>query len=175
MALPREYDNELCSVARSLEVIGERWTLLIIRDAFYGVTRFSDFQGHLLIPPAVLTERLKLLVEHQIMSTSIGPRGRSEYALTLKGERLWPVVWGLMNWGNEFYVEAALRRPIVHFNCGGRLTPLGNCGRCGAVPSPRDLEVRPRRSKSREADRHDRISLLLRKPHRMLEPFVDAA
>ena len=175
MALRREYDNEVCPVARSLEVIGERWTLLIIRDAFYGVVRFTDFREHLEIPPAVLTERLRLLVEHEIMTTSVGASGRSEYALTRKGELLWPVVWSMMNWGNEHYVESGLRRPIVHHGCGGQLTPLGNCGRCGVVPAPRDLEVHPRRSKSRGIDRDDRISRLLKKPHRMLDPFVDAA
>ena len=175
MALPREYDNELCPVARSLEVIGERWTLLIVRDAFYGVVRFTDFQKHLEIPPAVLTERLRLLLDHEIMTTSVGDSGRSEYALTRKGELLWPVVWAMMNWGNEYYVESGLRRAIVHFECGGQLTPLGNCGRCGTVPAPRDLEVHPRRSKSRDTGRDDRISRLLRKPHRMLVPFSDAA
>lgn len=175
MALPREYENELCPVARSLEVIGERWTLLVVRDAFYGVVRFTDFQTHLMIPPAVLTERLRLLVDHDIMTTSIGDSGRSEYALTRKGELLWPVVWSMMNWGNEHYVESDLRRPIVHFECGGELTPLGNCGRCGAVPAPRDLEVHPRRSKSAGTDRTDRVCRLLTKPHRMLVPLSDAA
>ena|SRR5690242_16084493 len=173
MALRREYDNEVCPVARTLEVIGERWTLLILRDAFYGVVRFTDFRTHLELPPAVLTERLKLLVEHEIMTTSVGSSGRDEYRLTLKGEQIWQVVWSMMNWGNEHYVEPALRRPIVHHGCGGRLTPLGNCGRCGLVPGPRDLEVHPRRSKA--MDRDDRISKLLKKPHRMLEPFADAA
>ncbi|OBI14288.1 hypothetical protein A5714_14060 [Mycobacterium sp. E2462] len=175
MALRREYDNEVCPVARSLEVIGERWTLLIIRDAFYGVVRFTDFREHLAIPPAVLTERLKLLVEHDIMTTSVGASGRSEYALTHKGELLWPVVWAMMHWGNEFYVEPPLRRPIVHVTCDGQLTPLGNCGRCGAVPAPRDLEVHPRRDTSTDSARDDRVSRLLRKPHRMLHPLIDAA
>ena len=175
MALKREYDNELCPVARALEVIGERWTLLIVRDAFYGVIRFSDFRAHLAIPPAVLTERLRLLVEHEILTTSVGASGRDEYLLTPKGEQLWPIVWSMMRWGNEYYVADALRRPIVHHGCGGQLTPLGNCGRCGTVPGPRDLEVHPRASKTKGAERHDRISRLLMHPHRMLEPFTDVA
>jgi DNA-binding HxlR family transcriptional regulator len=175
MAPKREYDNEICPVARSLEVIGERWTLLIIRDAFYGVIRFTDFRTHLEIPPAVLTERLRLLVVHEILTTSVGASGRDEYLLTEKGEQLWPVVWSMMHWGNEYYVTEGLRRPILHHACGGELTPLGNCGRCGMVPAPRDLEVHPRRSRSKATDRDDRISLLLRRPHRMLEPFSEAA
>jgi DNA-binding HxlR family transcriptional regulator len=175
MALRREYDNEICPVARSLEVVGERWTLLIIRDAFYGVVRFTNFRSHLDIPPAVLTERLRLLVEHEILTMSIGTSGRDEYLLTHKGVQLWPVVWAMIHWGNGYYVTEGLRRPIVHHKCGGQLTPLGNCGRCGTVPGPRDLEVHPRASRSRATDRDDRISRLLLRPHRMLETFTEAA
>jgi hypothetical protein len=79
----------------------------------------------------------------------------------------------MMHWGNEYYVADELRRPIVHHGCGGQLTPLGNCGRCGSVPSPRDLEVHPRRSKA--TDRDDLVSRLLMRPHRMLEPLTEAA
>ncbi|MET0702596.1 MAG: helix-turn-helix domain-containing protein [Mycobacterium sp.] len=168
MALRREYDNELCPVARSLEVIGERWTLLIIRDAFYGVTRFSDFRSHLGLPPAVLSERLRLLQEHGVIVTAEAASRRDEYRLTDKGEQLWPVVWAMMHWGNEHYVENGARRPIVHHLCGGTLTPLGNCARCGTIPRPRDLEVHPRRE---PGTRDDRISLLLQTPHRLLEPL----
>jgi HxlR-like helix-turn-helix protein len=116
-----------------------------------------------------------LLVEHEILTTSIGTSGRDEYLLTPKGEQLWPVVWAMMHWGNEYYVIDGLRRPIVHHGCGGQLTPLGNCGRCGRVPAPRDLEVHPRASRSEGSNRDDRISKLLMRPHRMLEPFTDAA
>jgi DNA-binding HxlR family transcriptional regulator len=175
VALRREYEKELCPVARTLEVIGERWTLLIIRDAFYGVHRFNDFRAHLDIPPAVLIERLRLLGEHEILTTSKGARGRDQYLLTPKGEQLWPVVWAMMHWGNEYYVTEGLRRPIVHHGCGGPLTPLGNCGRCGIVPAPRDLEVYPRASESKTADRDDLVSRLLTRPHRMLEPLTETA
>ena len=77
MALPREYLGEDCALARALEIVGERWTLLIVRDAFYGVRRFSDFRDHLGIPRAVLTDRLNLLV------SGSGPRcGRSCHGVT---------------------------------------------------------------------------------------------
>ena len=95
-------------MARSLEVIGERWTLLIVRDAFYGVRRFSDFRDHLDIPRAVLSERLNLLVEHGILARSAAASGRDEYALTEKGERLWPTMRSLMAWGNEYYMPGPL-------------------------------------------------------------------
>ena len=68
MALPREYTTESCPIARSLEIVGERWTMLVVRDAFYGVRRFSDFRAHLGIPKAVLSERLSLLVDEGVLA-----------------------------------------------------------------------------------------------------------
>jgi len=174
MALRRTYEENVCPIARSLEVIGERWTLLIIRDAFYGVRRFSDFRAHLGIPPAVLTERLKRLVDEEIMSTELAESGREEYLLTKKGERLWPTVWSLMSWGNEYYMEKGLRRPIVHIDCGGRLGPSGHCGRCDELVGPRDLEVHPRRQQA-HVQRKDRVSRMLAKPHRLIDPLTDRA
>jgi hypothetical protein len=118
---------------------------------------------------------LRLLVEHEIMKTSTGASGRDEYLLTPKGEQLWPVVWAMIHWGNEYYVADNLRRPIVHHQCGGQLTPLGNCGRCGTVPGPRDLEVHPRASRSKSTRSDDRVTRLLSRPHRMLEPLSEVA
>src|ERR1700749_74016 len=80
VALPREYPAESCPIARSLEIVGERWTLLIVRDAFYGVRRFSDFHAHLGTPKAVLAERLASLVEEGVLAKEAG-----EYRLTDKG------------------------------------------------------------------------------------------
>ena len=96
MALPREYTAESCPIARSLEIIGERWTLLIVRDAFYGVRRFSDFRAHLGIPKAVLAERLSLLVAEGVLTKTTTGRRHDEYVLTEKGRRLWPTIWSLI-------------------------------------------------------------------------------
>jgi DNA-binding HxlR family transcriptional regulator len=109
VALPREYAAESCPIARSLEIVGERWTLLVVRDAFYGVRRFSDFRAHLGIPKAVLSERLSLLIDEGVLAKTAGVRGRDEYVLTPKGRRLWPVIWSLAGWGNENYVEQPQR------------------------------------------------------------------
>ncbi|HSS23056.1 MAG TPA: helix-turn-helix domain-containing protein, partial [Mycobacterium sp.] len=96
--------------ARSLEIVGERWTLLIMRDAFYGVRRFSDFRSHLGIPKAVLAERLAFLVAEGVLTKVTGNRGRDEYELTGEGRQLWPMIWSMISWGNENYLDKPSRR-----------------------------------------------------------------
>jgi DNA-binding HxlR family transcriptional regulator len=115
MALRREYDNEVCPVARSLEVIGERWTLLIIRDAFLGLRRFEEFQASLGIARNVLTDRLNRLVDHGMLER-VRYRERPErfeYHLTAKGRDLDVALAGLRQWGDAYLSERpnrALRR-----------------------------------------------------------------
>jgi DNA-binding HxlR family transcriptional regulator len=171
MALPRTYEGEVCAVARSLEVIGERWTLLIIRDAFYGVCRFSDFRDHLGIPRAVLTERLSLLVEHGILARATAASGRDQYSLTEKGQRLWPTIWSLLAWGNEYYVPDALRRPFTHAGCGGTVGADGLCQACRVTPEPRELVVGPRPQRAPGVEKHDPVSRALSVPHRLFDPM----
>src|SRR5215467_11562352 len=98
MTLPSTYADRSCSLARTLEVVGERWTLLIVRDAFYGMRRFGDFAAQLGIPRAVLTNRLRSLVEAGVLD-----RDEDGYRLTAKGIALWPVVRAMMAWGDEYY------------------------------------------------------------------------
>jgi DNA-binding HxlR family transcriptional regulator len=173
MALPREYTGEDCPIARALEVVGERWTLLILRDAFYGVRRFSDFRDHLLIPRAVLAERLNLLVEHGILARAAAASGRDEYSLTEKGRRLWPTIWSLISWGNEYYVPGQRRRRFTHAGCGGAVAAEGVCQSCGARPGPDALTVHPRREPSpATAAKHDLVSQALSVPHRLFEPVA---
>lgn len=99
MTLPNTYADGNCPLARTLEVVGERWTLMIIRDAFYGVRRFGDFATQLGIPRAVLTNRLKSLVQEGVLTREDDGVGGIEYRLTDKGVALWPAVHALMNWG----------------------------------------------------------------------------
>ena len=96
--LGKEYVGQDCGIARALEVFGERWTLLIVRDALYGVRRFRDFQAHLDIPKAVLSDRLNGLVEHGILERRPDPHhaGRSLYELTEAGRDLWPVLHAMV-------------------------------------------------------------------------------
>ena len=165
VALPREYPAESCPIARSLEIVGERWTLLIMRDAFYGVRRFSDFHGHLGVPKAVLAERLALLVEHGVLTKDSG-----EYRLTHKGEQLWPLIWSMIAWGNANYLEKPDRRTYRHADCGGPVGPDRVCRRCEQVPDVGDLIAHPPR-RPRDPNRDDPVSRALRRPHRMLEPI----
>jgi DNA-binding HxlR family transcriptional regulator len=165
VALPREYPSESCPIARSLEIVGERWTLLIMRDAFYGVRRFSDFRNHLGIPKAVLAERLALLVDEEVLT-----KVASEYVLTAKGRRLWPMIWSMISWGNENYLEKPSRRTYRHADCGGVIGQDHVCQRCAQVPDVGDLVAHPPRRPG-DPSRDDPVSQALRRPHRMLEPI----
>jgi DNA-binding HxlR family transcriptional regulator len=174
MALPREYTAESCPIARSLEIIGERWTLLIVRDAFYGVRRFSDFHAHLRIPKAVLTDRLALLVTEGVLTRTAAPSGRDEYVLTGKGHRLWPTLRSLIAWGNENYLDMPLRRTYRHAGCDGTVGPDGTCSNCGDEPRAQDLVVHPPRRPRDRVQRDDPVSRALQRPHRLLEPIRGA-
>ena len=145
--LPREYEDQLCSVARALEVVGDRWTLLIVRDAFMGSKRFQEFETGLGLPKKVLSERLQRLVDEEILETSVyqlRPE-RHEYLLTDKGRGLWRVLAHLLMWGDEHYVgEAGPPRILRHRSCGGRLDMALRCKKCGAdIKDSRDVNIAP--------------------------------
>jgi DNA-binding HxlR family transcriptional regulator len=142
--LGRTYEGQVCSAARALEVVGERWTLLIVRDAFLGVRRFDDFQRSLGIARNVLQGRLERLVEHGILDR-VRYRERPErfeYRLTEKGLDLWPVMVSLLAWGDRH--AAADGPPVVleHRDCGGRVNDRRICEKCGALLGPRDVKAR---------------------------------
>ena len=171
MTLPKDYADERCSLARALEVVGERWTLLIVRDAFFGVRRFGDFAAHLEIPRAVLTSRLSALVEAGVLTLVPGGHGHDEYALTGKGEELWPVVRSLLAWGDEHYSEAGPRRVFRHAADGGVVPPDGVCADCGAIVGSADLMVAPGPGLAAVPAKADPVSVALNVPHRLLEPL----
>jgi DNA-binding HxlR family transcriptional regulator len=171
MALPKDYVSLGCSLSRSLEVIGERWTLLIVRDAFYGVRRFSDFVEHLGIPRAVLSERLALLVDHGVLvKAPAASGGYAEYELTAKGLELWPIVYGLISWGDEHYAQFGTPRIFEHAADGGRIAPDMSCSACGERIDAADVEVVPGPGLATTA-RTDSVSNALTTPHRLLEPL----
>ena len=169
MALPKDYPGQRCSLSRALEVVGERWTLLIMRDAFFGVRRFGDFAAHLGVPRAVLTERLETLGEEGVLAETRGSHGYSEYVLTDKGLSLWPVVRDLLSWGDEYYSANGPRRVFQHVGDGGSIGPDGTCATCGSVVLPADLLILPGPGYDGEED--DLVSKALASPHRLLEPI----
>jgi DNA-binding HxlR family transcriptional regulator len=171
MPLPHDYDGQACSLARSLEIVGERWTLLIVRDAFYGVRRFGDFVSHLEIPRAVLTSRLRALVSEGVMTRVPGPGGHDEYELTDKGTRLWPAVRELMAWGDEFYSPRGPRRVLRHITDGGALDTHGTCESCGATVEAGDTIIEPGPGFERDGRRDDPVSSTFANPRRLLEPL----
>jgi DNA-binding HxlR family transcriptional regulator len=158
-----------CSIAGALEVVGDRWTLLIVRDALYGVRRFNDFQLHLDVPRAVLAERLGRLVEDGILETEQDPEhaGRRLYQLTAAGEELWPVLHALLTWGDRH--RRPNNRTFHHAACGTRLNQHAACPTCGVTPSPRQVIAKPRRGGHER--RHDPVGLALRQPRPLLEPI----
>ncbi|MFC4049461.1 winged helix-turn-helix transcriptional regulator [Actinomadura syzygii] len=162
MALGKDYAAQDCSLARALEAVGERWTLLIVRDAFYGVRRFSDFHVHLDIPRAVLSARLQALVD-----TGILVKDGHDYVLTDMGKELWPVVHTLARWA-ERHLSAEPSRVFVHVACGARVGPDGTCAACGRAAPPEELEIHAVPGARR---RTDPVSRVLRTPHRMLDPI----
>jgi DNA-binding HxlR family transcriptional regulator len=166
--LGKDYQGQDCSLARSLEVVGERWTLLIVRDAFYGVRRFNDFQAHLDIPKAVLSGRLNGLVEHGILERRPDPHhaGRHVYELTAAGRDLWPALHALLAWGDRHRYPNS--RVFTHAACGTRLDASGVCATCGLTPGPDGIVMKPRRGRGTLRD--DPVTAALRAPHRLLEP-----
>jgi DNA-binding HxlR family transcriptional regulator len=169
MALPRQYARQACSMARALEIVGERWTLLIIRDALFGVRRFTDFAAHLDIPRAVLAERLAFLVGEGVLDR-VPSGGREEYLLTDKGQALWPAVRALLAWGDEFYSPAGPGRLFRHVACDAIIGPDGRCPACDLAPAAADLEMLA--GPGQEARRTDPISMALRGPHQLLTPLA---
>ena len=142
--LARDYPGQTCSVARSLELIGERWTLLILRDVFRGKRRFEDIRASLGIARNVLTARLEMLVEEGILERRLYQERpeRHEYFLTEKGLDLWPVLVALVGWGDRHCAgDADPPMVLVHKECGGRMNDRRVCERCGAELGPRDARA----------------------------------
>lgn len=143
--LGKRYDHQVCSIARSLELVGERWSLLIVRDALLGVRRFDDFQKSLGIARNVLADRLNGLVEDGILERvpyQERPE-RFEYRLTEKGADLLPAVIALMHWGDRYLAgEAGPPRIPEHRGCGGDVIEQFVCLRCGDVLAREDVAVR---------------------------------
>ncbi|MCY1277078.1 putative HTH-type transcriptional regulator [compost metagenome] len=139
-----ELDQQPCSLSRTLAVVGDRWTLLVLREAFLGVRRFEDFQQRLGITRHILADRLKTLVEYQVLDKVAyqeRPR-REEYRLTPRGRELYPAILTLVNWGDR-HLAGAEGAPIEHSHktCGQRMHGVLVCSECGEPLLPQDVDL----------------------------------
>lgn len=139
----QELDQANCSLARALSVVGNRWTLLVLREAFLRVRRFDDFQRNLGIARRVLTERLTHLVDQGVLEKVAYQEApvRHEYRLTAKGLGLYPVLISLVHWGDEHYAGEA-GPPLLHRHrtCGHDFRSVLTCSECGEPVCPREVE-----------------------------------
>ena len=143
--LGKTYDSQVCSAARALELVGERWSLLIIRNAlFAGATRFNDFLT-LGIATNILKSRLDGFVDAGIMERRSNPANPEhfEYVLTGKGRGLAPIIVALTEWGDQWAAPGGPPILYVHSVCGGSIELQTHCASCGQVHDPAELGVQP--------------------------------
>ena len=140
------FTNESCSVARTLEIIGERWTFLVLREAFLGVRRFVEFQRNIGVARNILSARLRKLVEHGILERRQYEHRppRFEYRLTERGLDLYPAIVALMQWGDRHAAHPAGRAVVLeHKGCGKDSAPQLVCSQCGEPIGARDMRAKP--------------------------------
>jgi DNA-binding HxlR family transcriptional regulator len=122
----KSFGNMQCPIARSLERVGEWWSILILRDAFYGLTRFDEFQKHLDIAPNMLTRRLNALVEEGLLERHLycEKPPRHEYRLTQRGRDFRPVLLALMAWGNKHFAPEGASVVLLDVATGKNADPV---------------------------------------------------
>lgn len=135
-----------CPIARTLGLLGQKWTLLVLREAFYGTTRFDDFQTNLKVPRPVLSDRLTLLVTHKLLVQEpyqdAGQRVRQGYRLTQKGADLLPALVSLMQWGDRYLVDrAGPSVSLLHKGCGAQVRTELRCASEHVLKTAAELEV----------------------------------
>ena len=141
----RPINDEPCPVARAVEIVGDRWSLLIVRDAFDGTRRFGDFQRGLGMARNILSDRLRKLVEAGILETQDASDGTAyqEYVLTPQGESLFPVVVALRQWGEQHLFKRGERHSVLIDTRTGKPIPrMAPQARDGSVLLPAVTEVR---------------------------------
>ncbi|HEY2051711.1 MAG TPA: helix-turn-helix domain-containing protein [Caulobacteraceae bacterium] len=141
-----QLDAEACSLARTLSIMGDRWTLLILRDCFLRIRRFDDFQARLGIGRPILADRLQKLVAADILAKVPYQERpvRYEYRLTPKGLDLYPVIISLVHFGDQ-HLAGPEGLPVLHRHtaCGNLFDPVLVCSACGEPVGPRDIVVEP--------------------------------
>ncbi|GAA4570863.1 helix-turn-helix domain-containing protein [Micromonospora coerulea] len=148
---------ENCTIARAMAILGERWTLVVLREVFNGIRRFDDMRVRTGIPRQVLTNRLATLVEQGVLRREPyrepGSRVRHEYRLTEKGLDLWPVLVAVLGWGDRYLADpegSPLR--MTHRDCGAEVHVELRCAEGHEVADPRDVVPRPGPGARRRVD-----------------------
>src|SRR5215469_11186495 len=139
-------EDEACSMARTISVIGDRWTLLILRDCFLRIRRFEEFQARLGVTRPILARRLRKLVKDFVL-TKVAYQQRPlryEYRLTPKGLDLYPIVMAIVHWG-DVHMSGKKGRPLLHQHqvCGKTFDPVVVCSECGEPIDPKRVHVHP--------------------------------
>ena len=140
-----EIESLPCSVVRTLSVVGDRWTLLILRDCFLGIRRFDQFQADLGVSRHRLSDRLSKLVAEGVLEKVPYQEKplRHEYKLTEKGLELYPIIVSLLNWGDKWLAgEAGPPVELVHKSCGQTAKLELTCSSCGEVVGPKDMKAK---------------------------------
>jgi DNA-binding HxlR family transcriptional regulator len=143
-------DATTCSVGRTLAVVGEKWSLLVLRDAYNGLRRYDELHRHLGVSDAVLADRLRTLVAAGILERrgyrQPGRRAQAEYVVTDAGWELQPVVVGLLQWGDRHLpTDEGPLVEVRHRGCGGAVEAVVKCAQDGRVLTPRETELVPGR------------------------------
>ncbi|SMX95890.1 transcriptional regulator, HxlR family [Brevibacterium sp. 239c] len=143
-----DFDTAGCSIQKTLDVIGEKWTVLILREAFNGVRRFDQIRDHVGVSDPVLSDRLRKLVNAGVLATTPyrepGRRARSEYRLTSKGFDLYPVMISLLRWGDEHCTDTdGPPLEVFHRDCGEPVRAVVECAAGHSLASPKEALASP--------------------------------
>jgi DNA-binding HxlR family transcriptional regulator len=152
-----DWSTDGCTIQRSMAILGERWTFVVLREVFNGVRRFDDIRRHTGVPRQVLSNRLALLVEQDILAKvpyrDAGTRERHEYKLTAKGFDLYPVMAAVADWGNRYLADpGGPPVELAHRDCGGVLHAELVCEHGHRVAEVRDAVPRPGPGATRVTD-----------------------
>jgi DNA-binding HxlR family transcriptional regulator len=141
----RPFAGQNCSVASALSVVGERWTLLVMREVLLGRRRFAEIKRNTGVAPNILSDRLQVLVEHGLLERRLYSEQPEsyEYVPTRKGVDVNPVILALLQWGDRYAAPDGPPRVPVHTTCGHDANPQMHCSHCGDVLDPTELTVRP--------------------------------
>ena len=147
----KSFEDMACSVAQCLEVVGEWWSMLLIRDAFLGIRRFDELQARLGISRNVLTQRLAKLVDEGVLQKRPYQDNpvRYEYLLTDKGRDLWPILTSMRQWGDKYAAPHGSPMKVTHKSCGHAGRFELHCSACGERVTHRDVQAEPVRRKAR--------------------------